>query len=327
MTIVNGVEIPGQPDNQSRGAVYIPPNLKLKKASFMGYDFPVTEVVVSGGIRDHIHEYPHANGGAPEKLGRRLYSIKMNALFLTNGKAYPHLWPTTLNYLRTYWERSTTGPLVIPTIGTIQAYCRVWTTTQNSKILSGETAELEFLEDQGSDELVKALITAVPTFVEAFGKYNVALLLTEFARPADISIFDLISNAINAVLAVGDTIEAVGNLISAKLLAISDACSSADKTLTAQDPRNSPVIEALKQIWDTAQRASETMFKDQASLRTYRVPMLMPISTVSSIVYNGDSSRGVEIMQLNAIDDPMAIRAGTSLRYVQATTTILGRTL
>lgn len=307
----------GQNDNQSRGPIYIPPNKKLKRASFMGYPYPVTEVTVQGSIRDHIHEYPHANGGAPEKMGRRVYIIKMHALFFTNGKEYPHLWPTTLNYLRTYFERQTTGPLVIPTIGTIQAYCRNWTTVQTSKVLSGETAELEFVEDQGSAELVQALITATPTFVETFGRYNAALLLAEFSKPADISIFDAVANAVNGVLAVNDTLNAAGNLISSKLLTLSDYCASAEKTSTAQNPMNYPLIQSLKQIWDTALTASQTFYKEQASLAIYVVPTKMSVSSISSAVYQGDSSHGVDIMQLNAIPDPFAVRAGTPIRYVQ----------
>lgn len=329
LTAAEQAKLNGQNDNQSRGAVYIPPNKKLKKASFMGYPFPVTSVSVQGSIRDHIHEYPHADGGAPEKLGRRVYIIKMSALFFTNGKEYPHLWPTTLNYLRTYWEKSTTGPLVIPTIGTIQAYCRTWTTEQTSKVLSGETADLEFVEDQGSAQLVESLISATPTFVEQFGKYNAAMLLAEFGKEADISIFDAVANAVNGVLAFGDSVEAAGNLISAKLLNIADLCSLADKTLTAQNPMNHPIMEALKQIWDTANNANSTFFKSQADMRTYVTPSgPLPIGSISSAIYSGDSSRGVELMQLNAIEDPFAIPAGTKIKYVDTSTTgVLGTTL
>lgn len=318
LTAAEQASLNGQNDNQSRGAVYVPPNKKLKKASFMGYPFPVTEVSVQGSIRDHIHEYPHANGGAPEKMGRRVYIIKMHALFFTNGKDYPNLWPTTLNYLRIYWERSTTGPLVIPTIGTIQAYCRNWNTVQTSKVLSGEVADLEFVEDQGSAELVAALITATPTFVEVFGRYNAAMLLAEFAKPADISLFDAVANAVNGVLAYDDTVAAAGNLISAKLLAVADMCSLAEHSVTAQNPMNHPLIDALLQIWDTAETASQTFFKNQADLGTYVVPSgPMSVSAISAAIYRGDATKGVDIMQLNAIDDPFAVRAGTKIRYVQ----------
>lgn len=306
----------GQGDNQSRGANYIPPNKKLKKASFMGYPFPVTTVSVQGGIRDHIHEYPHADGGAPEKLGRRVYTIKMSALFFTNGKEYPHLWPTTLNYLRTYWERSTTGPLVIPTIGTIQAYCRNWVTEQTSKVLSGETADLEFVEDQGSQALVEALVTARPTFVETFGRYNAAMLLAEFSKEADISIFDAVSNAVNGLLSIGDTIEAAGNLVSAKLMALIDMCAAADGTVSARNPMNYPLVKALHEIWDAANDSNGVLFKQQAEMRTYVTDSLMSINMVSSAVYNGDSSRGIDLMQMNAIEDPFRIRAGTRINYI-----------
>jgi prophage DNA circulation protein len=301
-------------------AAYSPPNTKLKRASFMGYEFPVTDVSVQGGLRDHIHEYPHANGGSPEKLGRRLYTVKMNALFMTTGKAYPHLWPVTLQNLRQCWDRGYTGPLVIPTIGTMQAYCRNWTTDQTSKNLSGETASLEFVEDQPDSELFAALIHN-PVLVSRFGTLNAAMIQADFASEKDMGIFDALLNAVNSVLAVRDTIEMVGNLISAKLLAVADLCAIADKTLTAQYAGNEPLVAALKSIWDTANTASGNFFKDQATVRTYVVPALMSISQVSSAIYQGDSTRGVELMQLNAIEDPFAVSAGTKIRYADATTT------
>jgi prophage DNA circulation protein len=305
----------GQSNNQSRGPVYVPPNLRLKKASFMNYPFPVTNVTVTGGIRDHIHEYPHADGGAPEKLGRKVYTIKMEALFYTTFKNYPYLWPTTLNYLRTYFERSTTGPLVIPTIGTIQAYCRNWTTTQD-KALSGEKAELEFVEDQGSQALVQSLIEQTPTFVEKAGTYNSAMLLAEFNSTKDQSIFDAVQNAVNGVLAYSDSVQAAGNVISAKLLALADICAQADKTITAQNPMNHPVTEALKDIWATAQSTNGVFFNTQLQTKTFYVASLSSIGQVATTIY-GDASRAVDLLDINPIENAFAIPAGTSIKYVE----------
>lgn len=290
----------------------------LQQASFAGYKFPVSEVEVTGSLRDHVHEYPHAHGGAPEKMGRRLYTVKMVGIFESRFKKYPNLWPMTLNYLRMTFEQGNTEPLVIPTIGTIQAYCRNWSQQQTSKSRSGETASFEFVEDQGSDALVEGVLTG-SALVEVFGTYNAAMLKAEFAKEADIGVFDAVSNAVNAVLAVGDTIDAVGNLVSAKFLALSDMCASADATLTAQDPRNHPLTEALKNIWDTARNEQQDR---SAALRlgTYVTPYTTALSNIATSIY-GDASRTVELMQLNPIDDVFKVRAGTKVKYVDDSST------
>ena len=43
----------------------------------------------------------------------------------------------------------------------------------------------------------------------------------------------------------------------------------------------------------------------------------MTIGQVAVAIY-GDSSRAVELMQINPIEDALAIKSGTKLRYVQA---------
>ncbi len=94
----------------------------LLRASFLDYPFPVQDIDVKGGLRDHVHEYPHAPGGAPEKLGRKLYEFTFTCPFLTGLRGYPKLWPETLATLRIFFEGQNTGDLVVPTIGTINTF-------------------------------------------------------------------------------------------------------------------------------------------------------------------------------------------------------------
>ena len=141
----------------------------LQRASFQGIEFPITSMTLKGGIRDHIHEYPHAAGGAPEKLGRKLYEVSMQANFQSTFRAYPRLWPSALSKLRKIFEQQTTGDLVIPTIGTIQAYARNWTQQMEAKIRSGETATFEFVEDQGSEDLAAGINDVTDSLQTRFG--------------------------------------------------------------------------------------------------------------------------------------------------------------
>ena len=76
----------------------------LERASFAGYAFPVSDVEVTGGLRDHVHEYPHSPGGAPEKLGRKLYEFSFTSPMLAGFPRYPKLWPETAASLRIVFE-------------------------------------------------------------------------------------------------------------------------------------------------------------------------------------------------------------------------------
>src|SRR5438105_4964362 len=134
----------------------------LQRASFGGAEFPVESVSIVGGLRDHIHEYPHSQGGAPEKMGRKLYTIRMKAVFQTKFKLYPGLYPNTLNFLRKMFEEQSSADLVVPTIGTMTAYCRNWTQEMEWRIRNGEKADFEFVEDLAQDFLVTDLTGPAP---------------------------------------------------------------------------------------------------------------------------------------------------------------------
>jgi hypothetical protein len=44
----------------------------------------------------------------------------------------------------------------------------------------------------------------------------------------------------------------------------------------------------------------------------------MTTGEISAAVYNGDGSRGGDIIALNVIEDPFAVPAGTNIRYQAA---------
>lgn len=300
----------------------------LKRASFNGVDFPVTEVEVTGGIRDHIHEYPHADGGSPEKMGRRLYLIKMHGDFQATFRRYPKLWPEGLGKLRGFFEKQLTGPLVIPTVGSIKAYARTWTQTMAPKqSRSGEQGTFEFVEDQDSNSLTKALITVnAGSLAAKLQLYDGKKALTLFAKTADIGLFDLVSNAVNSVLAIGDLAGAAINLVQAKLLAVTSLCGQVSDCATAKDGRNAPIISALHDLWDTAQQSNADLFKVQARPLIYVVPTTMAMSSVSIALY-GDTKHTVELMQLNSVDDLFAVRAGTKITYIAQAVSLPGGTV
>ena len=118
-----------------------------------------------GGIRDHVHQYPHSPGGAVEKHGashivcgtRRSSTNESRATGTTFGRADP-------SDLRDRWEQEVTSALMIPTIGEIQAYCKSWVERVTPATRqSGVEVELEFVEDQSQAFLVNSIIQITST--------------------------------------------------------------------------------------------------------------------------------------------------------------------
>ena len=59
---------------------------ELQPTSFNDIAFAISSLTITGGLRKHTHEYPHANGGDQEKLGRLLYVFEMDAIFSTRAR-------------------------------------------------------------------------------------------------------------------------------------------------------------------------------------------------------------------------------------------------
>lgn len=291
----------------------------LQLASFEGIKFPIGSCEITGSIRDHIHIYPHAKGGSPEKMGRNLYLIKMEANFQDTFKKYPNLWPYRLADLRKYFENETTGKLVIPTIGTIKAYCRNWTQKMEARIRSGEKCNFEFVEDQDATVLSQSLQQrSAVSIAESAKAFNAAKALADFQDDSKAeSIFDAITNVANYILSFRDMAELAGNLVSAKVLALADLCKQFQATNFADSPRNEPVINAFANLYDTVLRINDDFASKQTKVEIYVVPTTVSMNQISQKLY-GDTSHTVELMQMNAVDDVFQVRAGTSIKFYPA---------
>lgn len=296
---------------------------QLPFASFNKIRFPVSSVKVKGGLREKVHEYPHQAGGQPEKLGRALYLVTMEANFQTTFRAHKEfqtgekLWPDRLNTLRAHFEGGGTYPLMIPTIGEIQAYCIDWDQEASSKILSGETATFQFREDQSELLLVDALIInnvqSIEQNVERMTATAAQKVRDELLDDADQSVFDAVADAVNIVTAAGDQADVFGTRLAAALQNVVNLCAAADESVRGLlDPRNNDLVEQLKAVWFAAAEQAENLLGKRNPVVTYRVPREMTVHEVSIAVY-GDSTRALEILQMNPIEDAFAIPGGTAL--------------
>lgn len=310
---------------------------KLKRASFEGIEFPVRRMSVRGALRYHVHEYPHAFGGAFENLQRKLYETKMTCPFMQRFAAYPGLWPDRWNALRARFETGEAGQLVIPTIGTITVRCIAWPEEMDAKIQSGVNVELEFIEDQSQLSLVENLIRIESENLQAaIGNYEDALAKFREDNPNSLdaqsviatsartkgtnpSLFDSINDAANALFSIKDQFDLQAGLLEGKVLGLLGIIQEADRTVVSlQNPQNFRVWTAMRDLADGCRKLAKDLHSRHTDLQVFIVPMTMAISDVSTRIY-GDNSRAVELMQINSsFDDALAIPAGTQIKYYPA---------
>lgn len=283
---------------------------QLVRAAFGGIQFPIRKCAVKGGLRDHVHEYPKSPGGAPEKLGRKLYTISMEAPFFDVFPTYDELYPTALGTLFGMFEEETTDALVVPSVGTIQAYCVNWSRDLEAKVRSGEVAQFEFREDQSSAFLVENIIN-----IQARDLTTVASQMQSETDAAGVSdLFSGVQNAIGQVTGLVDQVELYGSLAQAKILGIVGAFDELDRTVDAlSDPANYALLEAFLSTWQAANDLNDNMLKQRSPIVSYVVPKTMAVSDISRALY-GDASHSIDILSLNPIEDAFSVLGGTKLK-------------
>lgn len=292
----------------------------LQKASFADRAFPIYDCTVAIGLRDHVHEYPHAPGGAPEKLGRKLIEVRMTAPFMDGFRAYPLLFSEILAELRITIQQQSTQTLVIPTLGTIQAYPISWEEKTDARVRSGVVVSMTYREDQSTEFAVEELVKT--------GSESLATDLTNlnsdvndsFTRaglsPLALNLFDAVQSVGAQVLGYADQVESFGDLIVAKTEDLSNLCQQADKRL---DILNQPiyfrVTESLHKVWASSNKLHADALKLAVPLVPFEVPggLTMSAADISRAIY-GDNSRAVELLKLNGFPNPFAVPGGTRVR-------------
>lgn len=286
----------------------------LERAAFAGIEFPVRRVRVHGSGRHHVHVYAHVHGGDPEKLGRSLYEIEMEALFTTSARSYPDLWPRRLGLLRQLFEAQHTDDLVIPTLGRMKAFATAWDQEMVlDRILNGEPATFRFLEDQADAFAIPNIIQVNSQTV--VGQTNVWKIEMEGIGAASGDLFGQIQALGNSILAFRDQSELGDMLLEEKLRRLVALCNEANDTIVEfQDPKNSHALDALKDLWASASNLADTVSGPAPTFGTYVLQQPMTIAQVATAIY-GDTLRATELLQINPIDNAFAIPAGTRVRY------------
>lgn len=295
---------------------------KLPLASFDGVEYPLESQKIKGGVRVHVHEYPHAPGGAVEKMGRSLYRITHQASFQDTFLKYPGLYPQRLNALRVKFEEETTATLSVPGLGTIKALCTSWDRDMVAKIASGERVTFEFLEDMPSTATIEALVDPTPKALEDRGRElarQLELVRADLARDEDRSLLQRVQDsvdgaraAISSVVAIRDQADMYSGLLEAKLREVARHSRTLSDTL--RSPKFFRMQDAAHEVWAASLKRVQDLGNRRVQLNEIVLPMTMALAQVSSLIF-GDATHGDDVMALNPVPDPHRIPAGTTIRF------------
>lgn len=289
----------------------------LQRGSFDGIAFPVKSVSIKGRYRHHEHEYLRVPGAIIEKLERAVYNIEIQASFDTNVRGYGQLYPQALNELQKRFESGVTGPLVIPTVGTLPAFQPEFErTAEMGKVRSGETTRLSFKEDQ-TQRFLQMAVSQNQVQSLATATTNLAAVRAQMVEPhQDTNLFDQIENAANDVLSIKDRADAYGGLLAQKLTALNTLITEADRQLESlKHPENYQALEAFIALWNSTVIMATNLAESPRGPRAYVTPRQMSAMDIAAAVYGGSSERAGEIIYNNQFEDPFAVPAGEKVIY------------
>ena len=310
---------------------------RVQPASFAGIEFAVNMIEVIGGIRDHIHEFPHSDGGIPEKLGRKLYVIRMHAVFDEGILELPGNYPFGMNNLQAQCESGDTQTLVIPQLGSIQAYCRNWPRKWTWQVRSGEEADYEFVEDDviTSLDVFPSAVPSTPSMALQLGNFAAEAFLQQQRLaaaaaqvspgfPLDLSqcsniglgLINSVKSAFNAVLAIRDQETLAGLVLQQKIAAANQYISQLDRALSI--PLDANLLAAVRGMNKSLRALSANISGTVSPIKTYEVRTPMAVSAISAAVF-GDTLHAMDILRMNPIENPFLVPAGTLVKYIAAT--------
>ncbi len=290
----------------------------LGHPSFDGVQFPIESFRVDGGFREHTHDYPKTDGGAPEKLGRTLYVVQVTALFdVSLERAYPDVWPGRLRQLVAKFEAGTTGDLYLPQRGTLTCFATGWSEEMSAALRSGQRVNVTFKEDGSGKFTVDQIAVFDPNSMQAKRDTLAAARADYDASLSEKSknFLQAIDDAANKVQGVFDSVGLATTVVQAKIERLFNLCERAfDGVAELQDPRVYPLAEAIKAMWFSAMLALEDVKGKRKPIDYFVVPTRMSVLNIARAIY-GDSSRASELGDLNFFPDPYAVPAGTTVRF------------
>jgi hypothetical protein len=217
-----------------------------------------------------------------------------------------------LDSLIALWEQEEQVELELPGIGRFNAVATTWSRDFDVKLQSGEVCEVTFKEDQDQALLLAQTLSKKPIASLATGLGDLEARTPIPPVPAWQQMLDQIRDGVNTALAYRDTAEMWSDFIITKIEGLLALFSEADEMALFNDPLNSELLGALHALW----AATQEVVSQAGELGSYTTTRDTDVAGVSMAIY-GDTAHQVDIMNLNPIEDPYRIRAGTTLRYLK----------
>jgi hypothetical protein len=297
---------------------------RLEPWAFNGIPLAVESASVKIGIRTHKHIYPHTPGAAIEKMGRNPYEIDISGKFDSNLRGrYIDSMRSSIA-MAGFVEDELTCPLVIPWAGTVKCLCEEFTRDEKNTYRSGLTFHAKFTEDTTDGFPILAFIktkqapiqTKLVIFKNAFGldETTVGVSASAFqGTPRVRDIFSAITEVSTFIFGIKDQFQLYSQLIRSKLDYLETLFREAD---ALADWIWSDIVKgnAFMGLWEAIRDFGDDIASKGLSFSYYTVPVMMSIQQIAVAIYR-DSSKTMDLLCLNAIENALRIPPGTQIRY------------
>lgn len=291
----------------------------LARATYGEITFPISALSVEGGHDFAEHTAYLRRGADMEPCGQKAYSGSFTIPCVNTPrlvKEYGELFRGLREGIVSLFEDVPIGELTLPGYRTFTAAVKTWASELDPDRRNGTDLKVTFMEHNATASLLTTggnLPTNTPASVALFATAADAAMLavaasgwtavastiaTQLARlESDALSFGAQSECFRLMLA-----PVVGNL-ALSLFASAAAHNAAVALLTLRSS-----------IYDLRSRYQPTL----SEVRTYTVPQTMALWEIALTVY-GDASRTRLLLAANAVSDPLAVKAGTTLTILPAT--------
>ena len=288
----------------------------LQPVSFKTVEFPTTQIKISSGRKLVKHVYPYRDGQEIVDLGRTALTVNVSAIFVNEPflvQAFGNdLYPGRYEALVAAINEGTSGELVHPLFGSLNAACESYNDTTQATEINTVRLELTFVEDN--------LMVSMPTVgtSEIDAAKASALALDKFAASQGIKLgaetgitfSGVMDQFADALLAPGksrDEIQAELELAQSYLETLLHAMPGLD------DPINAAAAADLAALLSSLKDAATEYLAGIAPLVTYVTRTQTTTADIAVERYR-DPNRATEIERLNNVPDPLDVAPGTELK-------------
>jgi prophage DNA circulation protein len=290
---------------------------KLPPGSFDGITLPIVSVEYVIDSAHAIHKYPYRAGGDIEYTGREPVSGSFVCAFFNGVGQFSgnltvnDLWPGAFTLLQRRVQEQRSGPLVIPTIGTIKQAKLKLHPRFDPEHRDGCFVTIDFIEDTGDQLLSASLPSAIGRASTGAAAADVAFRAMGI-EPSIEGPDGTISDWTNAMGQIVNQIQTVQGQLALPFEQIASLVRQANEVLKTTfglfNPENWQAVDALKSMVDALQDMVAEITTDRP-LKTYVTGKRMSVVDVS--IATGNSVD--DIMALNVVDDFNSINENVSL--------------